>query len=123
MDERSESNVLGERRAFTGPAHDKGDPHKDHFYGCHPSDLFSRGALKDLITPRFSLPSILNLCVFLPFLFALIPGCSLGCPSLHVWDFMCFPIAGGLQASLFLLSQTVQFHIPGGLWSLFPFPH
>lgn len=41
MDEKSESNVLGERRAFTGPARDKGD----HFYSCHPSDLFARAAL------------------------------------------------------------------------------
>ena len=115
MDERCESNILEERRAFTGPAHDKGDPHKDHFCDCHPSDLFPRGALKELITPYFSLPSIPNLCVFCPFPFTLIPGCSLGCPCLCARGFTCFPVAGALQASLFLLCQTVQFHIPGGL--------
>lgn len=104
MDERSESNVLGERRAFTGPAHGKSDPRQDHIYDCHPSDFFSRDTLKELITSHFLLPSIPNLCVFCRFPFALIPSYSFSCPSLHIWGFMCFPTTGVLQAPLFLLS-------------------
>lgn len=104
MDERSESNVLGERRAFTGPAHDKSGPQQDHISDCHPSDFFSRGTLKELITLHFLLPSMPNLCVFCPFPFALIPGYSFSFPSLHIWGFMSFPTTGALQAPLVLLS-------------------
>jgi len=122
MDERSESNLLGETRAFTGPVRDKGDPHKDRFHACHPSDLFPKGALKEWATPRFSLPSIPNLCVFCLFLFPPVPGCSLGCPLHRARGFTSSSAAGALQASLLLLAQTVQIHIPGGRWSLSPSP-
>lgn len=103
MDERSESNVLELRRAFTGPAHDKDDPHKDHFNYCHHSEHFSRSVLKELITLHFLLPFTPNLCIFCPLLITLIPGFSLGCPFLCEWGFTCFLGAG----ALFLFSQTM----------------
>lgn len=118
MDERTESNILKARRAFADPAHGKDDPHKDHVYHCHPSDLFPRGALKELITPCFLLPSIPNLRVFCPFLFPLIPEMPFPpCAGLYV--FPCSRSSAGISFPPLPASAIPH---PRRAVSLLPFP-
>lgn len=62
---------------------------------------------------QFSCFSLSQISVFLTFPFPFPPQCFLGCPSLCVQGFIWFPVPGTLHSSLFFLSQTVQFHIPG----------
>lgn len=62
---------------------------------------------------HFSCFSPSQISVFLTFPFPFPPRCFLDCPSLCVYGFMWFPVPGTLHPSVFLPSQTVQFHIPG----------